>query len=325
MACYKPLTAYQCADRSIIWREIPGADVVRTLSLPCGQCVGCRLERSRQWAVRCMHEAQMHTSNCFITLTFANFSWFDAKKVKKNKIYSYHKQHSAMNLIYEEFQLFMKRFRKRFPGKSIRFYMAGEYGESFDRPHFHACIFGHDFSDKKVLQRTQTGSLLYTSKILEELWPYGYSSIGDVNFESAAYVARYIMKKQTGKTRLNEDGSVTDPEQHYSFCDLRTGELFKRKPEFNKMSLKPGIGQAWFDKYMDDVYTLDQVVVRGKKCRPPRFYDNKFKELFPEVFDGIQFAREQEGRSHFEDNTLQRLAVKEKVALAKLSLLKRKI
>ncbi len=267
----------------------------------------------------------MHTSNCFITLTFANFSWFDAKKVKKNEIYSYHKQHSAMNLIYEEFQLFMKRFRKRFPGKSIRFYMAGEYGESFDRPHFHACIFGHDFADKKVLQRTQTGSLLYTSKILEELWPYGYSSIGDVNFESAAYVARYIMKKQTGKVRLNEDGSITDPEQHYSFCDLMSGEIFKRKPEFNKMSLKPGIGQAWFDKYMDDVYTSDQVVVRGKKCRPPRFYDNKFKELFPEEFDGIQFAREHEGRSRFEDNTLERLAVKEKVALAKLSLLKRKI
>jgi hypothetical protein len=325
MACYKPLTAYQCADRSIIWREIPGADVVRTLSLPCGQCVGCRLERSRQWAVRCMHEAQMHTSNCFITLTFANFSWYDAKKVKFDIPYRYHRQHSAMDLIYDEYQLFMKRFRKRFPDFKIRFYMAGEYGESFDRPHYHACIFGFDFPDKKFLSRTSTGSILYTSKILEELWPYGYSSIGDVNFESAAYVARYIMKKQTGKVRLNEDGSVIDPEQHYEFCDLLTGELFKRTPEFNKMSLKPGIGQAWFDKFMSDVYTTDSVVVRGKKCRPPRFYDNKFKELFPEEFDGIQFKRELEGRSRFEDNTLERLAVKEKVALAKLSLLKRKI
>ena len=91
------------------------------------------------------------------------------------------------------------------------------------------------------------------------------------------------------------------------------------------MSLKPGIGQAWFDKFMSDVYTTDSVVVRGKKCRPPRFYDNKFKELFPEEFDGIQYKRELDGRSRFEDNTLERLAVKEKVALAKLSLLKRKI
>ena len=325
MACYKPLTAYQCSDRSIIWREIPGADVVRTLSLPCGQCVGCRLERSRQWAVRCMHEAQMHTSNCFITLTYAPEFITEAKDLSLN---------------YDHFQLFMKRLRRHYDYRNeygfddkgkrillnpIRFYMAGEYGELRDRPHFHACIFGLDFEDKKFLKRTETGSNLYTSKILEELWPYGYSSIGDVNFESAAYVARYIMKKVNGKPRLTEDGQMIDPTQHYQYCDLQTGELIQREPEFNKMSLKPGIGQAWLDKYMSDVYTNDQVVVRGKKCRPPRFYDNKFKNLYPDVFDGIQFAREQEGRSRFEDNTLERLAVKEKVALAKLSLLKRKI
>jgi len=322
MACYKPLTAYQCADKSIIWREIPGADVVRTLSLPCGQCVGCRLERSRQWAVRCMHEAQMHTSNCFITLTYDNENC--------PKDYSLKKEH---------FQLFMKRLRKHYEYRNvfgldkngkrillnpIRYYMAGEYGESFDRPHYHACIFGLDFEDKKFFQRTQTGSYLYTSEILKKLWPFGYSSIGDVNFESAAYVARYIMKKINGKT-VNEKHEVVDADAHYQYCDLETGEIIQREPEYNKMSLKPGIGQAWFDKFMSDVYTTDSVVVRGKKCRPPRFYDNKFKELFPEEFDGIQYKRELDGRSRSEDNTLERLAVKEKVALAKLSLLKRKL
>jgi hypothetical protein len=91
------------------------------------------------------------------------------------------------------------------------------------------------------------------------------------------------------------------------------------------MSLKPGIGQAWLDKFMSDVYTNDHVVVRGRKCRPPRFYDNKFKLKFPDQFDMIQFAREMDGRSRHEDNTFERLAVKEKVALAKLSLLKRTI
>jgi hypothetical protein len=307
MACYKPLTAYQCSDRSIIWREVKGADVIRTLSLPCGQCVGCRLERSRQWAIRCMHEAQMHTDNCFITLTYNN------EHVPQD-----------MGLDYNDYQLFMKRLRKRFSPKTIRFYMCGEYGESFDRPHFHACLFGLDFSDKKIFKRTQTGSILYTSKILEELWPFGYSTIGDVNFESAAYVARYIMKKINGVT-VNENHEVVDAGAHYQYCDLETGELIQRKPEFNKMSLKPGIGQAWLDKFMSDVYTSDHVVVRGRKCRPPRFYDSKFKLKFPEQFDMIQFAREMEGRSRFEDNTLERLAVKEKVALAKLSLLKRTI
>ena len=249
----------------------------------------------------------MHTSNCFITLTYA------PEHCPKD-----------MSLDYNDYQLFMKRLRKRFTGKTIRFYMAGEYGTNFDRPHFHACLFGLDFPDKKVFKRTSVGSVLYTSKILEELWPFGYSSIGDVNFESAAYVARYIMKKINGVT-INENYEVVDAGAHYQYCDLETGEIIQRKPEFNKMSLKPGIGQTWLDKYMSDVYTTDQVVVRGKKCRPPRFYDNKFKLKFPEEFDMIQFAREMEGKSRAEDNTLERLAVKEKVALAKLSLLKRTI
>jgi hypothetical protein len=254
-----------------------------------------------------MHEAQMHTSNCFITLTYAN------EHCPKD-----------MSLHYEDYQLFMKRLRKRFTGKTIRFYMAGEYGSLFDRPHFHACLFGIDFQDKKIFKRTQTGSILYTSEILEQLWPFGYSTIGDVNFESAAYVARYIMKKINGVT-VNENHEVVDAGAHYQYCDLETGELIQRKPEFNKMSLKPGIGQSFLDKYMSDIYPNDYVVVRGRKCRPPRYYDNKFKVKFPEEFDMLQFSREMEGRSRHEDNTLERLAVKEKVALAKLSLLKRTI
>jgi hypothetical protein len=308
MACYHPLTAYLTSwwqgdklMRSISFKDDSEAE--RTLSLPCGRCVGCRLERSRQWAVRCMHEAQMHTDNCFLTLTYNNLSC--------PKDFSLH---------YEDFQLFMKRLRKRFKGKKIRFYMAGEYGETFDRPHFHACIFGLDFQDKVFYKRTSSGSILYTSKILEELWPHGYSSVGTLTFESAAYTARYIMKKA-----VKSDFSPDDWKWANIYTDIETGEVVQRTPEFNKMSLKPGIGQSWFDKFKDDVYPHDHVVVRGSKCRPPRFYDNKYKEMFPEEFDMIQFAREIEGRSRHEDNTLERLAVKEKVALAKLSLLKRTI
>jgi hypothetical protein len=308
MACYHPLTAYLSSwwqgdklMRSVSFKD--DSESERTLSLPCGRCVGCRLDRSRKWAVRCMHEAQMHTNNCFITLTYNNLN------VPKD-----------FSLNYDDFQLFMKRLRKRFTSKTIRFYMAGEYGESFDRPHFHACIFGLDFEDKKFFKRTASGSILYTSKILEELWPFGYSTVGTLTFESAAYTARYIMKKA-----VKSDHSPDEWKWANIYTDLETGEVIQRTPEFNKMSLKPGIGQAWIDKYMSDVYPHDHVVVNGKKCKPPRFYDNKFKEKFPEEFDMIQFAREIEGRSRSEDNTLERLAVKEKVALAKLSRLVRTI
>jgi hypothetical protein len=308
MACYHPLTAYLSSwwqgdklMRSVSFKD--DSESERTLSLPCGRCVGCRLDRSRKWAVRCMHEAQMHTNNCFITLTYNNLT------VPKD-----------FSLNYDDFQLFMKRLRKRFTGKTIRFYMAGEYGESFDRPHFHACIFGLDFEDKKFFKRTASGSILYTSKVLEELWPFGYSTVGTLTFESAAYTARYIMKKA-----VKSDHSPEEWKWVNIYTDLESGEVIQRTPEFNKMSLKPGIGQAWIDKYMSDVYPHDHVVVNGKKCKPPRFYDNKFKEKFPEEFDMIQFAREIEGRSRSEDNTLERLAVKEKVALAKLSRLVRTI
>lgn len=298
MPCYHPLSAYQCADGSIVFQERRWFNTVKTLSLPCGQCIGCRLERSRQWAMRCMHEAQTHEKNCFITLTYDNTHL-----------------PSDGSLHYKDFQLFIKRLRKKFGNSRIRYYMAGEYGENFGRPHFHACIFGHDFHDKKLWKRSPSGSMLYRSDDLETLWPFGYSSIGDVNFESAAYVARYIMKKVTGHNAKN----------HYTETDQETGEITNRKPEFNKMSLKPGIGYEWYSKYKNDVYPHDYVIIKGKKVKPPKFYDKKYKSDYPYEFDEILYKREINGKLNSEDNTVERLIVKEKVQNAKLQKLKRNL
>jgi hypothetical protein len=203
--------------------------------------------------------------------------------------------------------------------------MVGEYGESFGRPHFHACIFGHDFHDKKLWKRTPAGSLLYRSEELETLWTLGYSSIGDVNFESAAYAARYIVSKQTGKD--------VDP-NHYHYCDLQTGELVKLCPEYNKMSLRPisgkkgdpgGIGAEWYKKYKTDVYPHDYVIVRGKKMRPPKYYDQLHYKENPYEHEEILYTREKNGKLNSEDNTPERLLVKEIVMKAKLQQLKRNL
>ena len=191
--------------------------------------------------------------------------------------------------------------------------MAGEYGENFGRPHYHACIFGFDFHDKKLWKRTSSGSFIYRSADLETLWPFGYSSIGDVNFESAAYVARYIMKKQTGK----------DSEKHYQYSKLDTGEIIQMQPEYNKMSLKPGIGAEWYKKYRSDVYPHDYVVVRGKKVRPPKYYDKKYKTDYPYEYDELLYIRDKRAKLNSEDNTPERLAVKEQVTQVKLQKLKR--
>jgi hypothetical protein len=243
-----------------------------------------------------MHEAQLHEHNCFITLTYDN-------------------SHlpSDQSLHYRDFQLFIKRLRKRYKNTKIGYYMAGEYGESFGRPHFHACIFGIDFHDKKLWKRTTSGSLIYRSQDLETLWPFGYSSIGDVNFESAAYVARYIMKKQIGK------GS----EQHYQYSDLETGEIIQMTPEFNKMSLKPAIGLNWYKKYKNDVYPHDYVILRGAKVKPPKYYDLQHKNNEPYEMEQILALREIGAKLNYADNTTARLLVKEQVVTAKVAKLKR--
>jgi hypothetical protein len=305
MPCYHPISAFQCADRSIVFDETRKHDIIRSLNLPCGRCVGCRLEKSKQWAIRVMHEASQHSENSFITLTYND--------THLPNDYSLH---------YKDFQLFVKRLRKRI-GKKIRFYMAGEYGENYGRPHFHACIFGYSFPDKELWKRTTSDSFIYRSTELEALWPFGYSSIGDVTFESAAYVARYIMQKQNGDKLNPKTGKPYNAVYEWT-CPV-TGEIFERKPEFNKMSLKPGIGAKWLEKYESDVFPHDYVVIKGKKMKVPRYYDKIYASKNPYEMEEIQHLREIRGKLKNEDNSIERLLVKETVQLAKLRKLKRNL
>lgn len=300
MACYTPLRAWQCADGQVVFHDrVP--DIVRRLDLACGQCIGCRLERSRQWAMRCMHEASLYERNAFVTLTYADeFVPADG------------------SLRYEPFQKFMKRLRERYRRRNstdIRFYMCGEYGSKNFRPHFHACLFNFDFDDKVFFKRTAAGSNIYTSAELDSLWPFGFASVGDVTFESAGYVARYCVQKVTGKASAS----------YYSRVDQDTGEIYQLVPEFNKMSLKPGIGAPWLEKWQADVYPHDYVIVRGVKVRPPKYYDVKFGIGFPDELDEIKFSRESNAKRLAGDNSYDRLAVKKRVQDARLSQLTRSL
>lgn len=289
MACFSPLLAWQTESGDIVFAE--RGKIRRELKLPCGQCVGCRLERSRQWAMRCMHEAQLYDHNSFVTLTY------DDDHVPEDN-----------SLNYRHFQLFMKRLRKLKRG--VRFYMCGEYGENYGRPHFHACLFNCDFEDKTIFRRLSGGSILYRSAELEALWPFGFSSIGQVTFESAAYVARYVMKKVTGRNQ----------EKHYEAVDSETGEIFRRVPEFNHMSLRPGIGRGYYDRFYSDMYPRDYVVVRGMKMRPPKYYDRLMKDAENFDSDMVEHERYLRGVAFAGECTEERLAVREKVAKARVNL-----
>lgn len=293
MACYSPIEAFRLDNGSIVFSERRG--VHYPLKLACGQCIGCRLERSRNWAVRCMHEAQMHSASCFITLTYddAHFSSLN------------------YSLNYAHFQAFIRRVRKKV-GK-CRFYMCGEYGSLNSRPHFHSCIFGLDFPDKVLFRRLDSGCRIYRSPLLESLWTFGYSSIGDVTFESAAYVARYICKKVTG------DLAAT----HYMRVDPISGEIFNISPEFCHMSLKPGIGRAWFDRYLADVFPHDRVIVRGKSVGVPKYYKQLLKLRDPFLSDDLDFDRVKNAEKFVDDCTEARLLARETVHRARLTFLKR--
>lgn len=314
MPCYHPLKGFRSRSvgksgkRKIVFNTNSGFSDM-PVQVPCGQCIGCRLERSRQWAVRCVHEAQLHSSNCFITLTFS-----DAGLALRSQEYEDAGFPDPLfSLSVRDYQLFMKRLRFRF-GKRIRYYHCGEYGEKYGRPHYHACIFGFDFPDKVFWKRVD-GSSLFISKELDDLWPYGFATIGDVSFKSAAYVARYIMKKV--------NGDLAD--SHYETVDEITGEVYFRAPEYTTMSRRPGIASDWFRKYSSDVYPDDFVVMNDTKIRPPRYYDFQYESLSPVDFARIKCARIRAAKKYVDNNTPERLNVRERVKHAQISFLKRSL
>lgn len=292
MTCFSPLTAYRRSGGEIVFSEkAAGRQLDRELLIPCGHCHGCLQERAKQWATRCMHEAQMHERNSFITLTYRTEELVRLP-------------HGCC-LDYRDFQLFMRRVRKRHAG--VSFYMCGEYGEQYSRPHFHACMFGLDFDDRVLFRTTESGAKLFTSKALEELWPHGHSSVGDLTWESAGYVARYCTTKVTGPAAA----------EHYRRVSPLTGEVFDLVPEFSRMSLNPAIGKRWFERYYADVYPHDYVVVNGMKQKPPRAYDKWLTVLDPEKFEFIELGRSGRARDRLGDSTPDRLRVRESVSRAR--------
>lgn len=318
MACYNPIAAFQCGDGEIVFNEQEALRYATrsNINLPCGKCIGCTLNYSRHWATRIMHEAQMHTYNSVVTLTY------DDDHLPSDR-----------SLHHDHFQLFIRRLKKRLskevridgqPQRScasgilhsrheqravVRYYVAGEYGESYKRPHYHAILFGIDFQNKLIFK-----DKLWRSPELEQLWPHGYSSIMPLTWQTAAYVARYVIKKQESKTKTR-----------YQVIDPDTGELITRKSEYTKMSRRPGIGANWLDKYQSDVYPRGKVIVNGTAVNPPRYYDNKFKERDPEAFEQMKAEREIEQQKYEHDDTPARRRVKEQVAKARAGQLKRQL
>lgn len=236
------------------------------LTTPCGFCIECRAKYARGWAIRCMHEASLYDANCFLTLTYDD---------------GHVPLHGSLDR--RAFPLFMKRLRKEFSHEKMRYYHCGEYGDRSGRPHYHALVFGFDFPDKTQWS-VRNGFPVWRSCRLEALWPFGYAELGSVTFASAAYAARYVMKKadQVGRKKK------------YNVDDV-TGERYEIEPEYATMSrggrFGRGLAYGWYAQYGEEVARLESVVVAGKELPPPRYYDDLLRERSEAAYEVMKLRR----------------------------------
>lgn len=256
----------------------PPAGAGKPLKMPCGRCEACRLEQARERAVRCMHELRSHNNvGCFLTLTYSTPP--DGGAFRERDIV-----------------LFVKNLRKQLEPRLIKTFGCAEYGDKGGRPHFHLLIFGFDFPDRYYWRGSSehgSGHVSYRSPMLEKLWTLGHSEIGTLTISSASYVARYTQKKC--KSKALKDGLI--PEK--AVC----------------ISRRPGIGKAYFDKYKDDFYTMDAVIVNPGDSPQgiPRYYDRLLEKEDPERYAKIKLDREK-SRPHSEpDNSCERMKVRKEV------------
>lgn len=267
-----------------------GSDPTRSgrfLELPCGRCIGCKLDRARAWSIRIQHEARLYDSNWMATFTY------DDEHLPKSR-----------SLEYRDFQLMMKRLRRSVRGAEpgpkgnypLRFFCAGEYGSRRKRPHFHAILFNAWFKDAKRFVNDS-----FWSKALEDTWSLGHVQLDLVTPGTASYVSGYALKKVYGTTLAYED----------VVC-LSTGEVSSRRKEFVTMSRRPGLG-AWFiERYHKDVFPVDYVVVDGERTKVPRYYwDWLRRNAEPGLVEDLAYARFLRAEEQRGESAPERRAVRE--------------
>lgn len=292
------------------------------VTIPCGQCIGCRIDYSREWANRMVLENLDHTSSYFITLTYNDEHLPESEYFSKET----GEVCTSYTLVKRDFQGFMKRLRKHFPQCQIRFYACGEYGGSTKRPHYHAIIYGLVLDDLKFLKHNFEGSNYYTSDKLGRCWTryndvskeyesMGFHIITEVNWQTCAYVARYVTKKLKGK-------------------DAEFYETFNLEPEFSLMSRRPGIAYNYYNMHKDDIYSTYIITLSQfndvRKFKPPHYFDKLYDLEQPDVLAEIKENQKKMAENakalkleHTSLSYLEMLAVEEEVFKKKTNKLKR--
>lgn len=266
------------------------ADKIETdfVEIPCGKCIGCRLQRSREWANKLMLEYDTATRQNFYCAWFVTFTYND--KYVPRSYYGNNvtgEAEESLTLKKHHMQLYFKRLRKANPDARIRFFCCGEYGTNTFRPHYHAIIFGLELNDLVLWSKNKLGDNLYNSETLAKHWsngdrsspnyrePYGHVVVAECTWETCAYVARYVTKKLDGE-------------------DKAFYETFNLEPQFQLHSNKPGIGREWYDQH-PDVFDYEYIVLetkkRGIKFRPPKYYERLYEIDDPDGYTELKEKR----------------------------------
>lgn len=278
--------------RSRGYQVITDGDLV-----PCGQCLGCRLDYARQWSARLMCEKKNYPDDLcwFVTLTYDDEHLPERRYSSiPNKETGEYKLSDFRSVDKRTHQLFMKRLRKHFQPKTnlkIRYFMSGEYGTLSARPHYHYIIFGLKLDDLHPYKNNLLGDALYTSDELSRCWtddngcPIGFVTVGSVTVDSCGYVARYALKKQKMTTK-------------------ETYEKLGIEPEFVCMSRRPGIGKDYFDSHVETMFLTDELILPGRdrpvKMKPPKYFDTLLESLDQEKYDSIKENRKEMAKLHDE-------------------------
>lgn len=242
-----------------------------SVTIPCGRCIGCRIDYSRSWADRMMLELETAGKGIFVTLTYDN----------EHLTYCHSDENGIPDqgtLNKRDVQLFLKRLRKYFTGKEIRFYLAGEYGDHTFRPHYHVILFGiglDDFPDRRSHGQNELHQTYYISDTLARIWNNGFVLISDVSWQTCAYVARYVTKKVQGNRTIYYD-------------------LIGALPEFALMSRRPGLGRRYLDAHPDclDYQNISLTTPEGGlKLNIPKYFLKQLELTDPERYDKIKAQR----------------------------------
>lgn len=251
---------------------------INPILLPCGKCIGCRLDKSREWALRCMMELKENNGIAsFVTLTYNEscvpISYFPDPNTGEAL--------PVLTLKLDDLQRFWKRLRKSLPeNKKIRYFACGEYGANGFRPHYHAIIFGY-WPDDLVTYQVNQSTTYYTSAALNRIWHNGNVLVAPVNFDTCAYVARYTAKK-----------SMTLGDEFFVEHNMEV--------PFLAMSRRPGIGWSYMASH-PNFFDCDKIYVSGDDpCdgRVPRSFLARLEDADPQLFEQIRERRKLKGSTY---------------------------